>query len=92
MRPGVMYNQGPGNMGGGQGTPTTKPPPPQFMGGQGGGISQLFNPGGSGATQQGQSQMITGGQYPGMQGQPGGPRNTLPYSPGGPGMGQFGAL
>ena len=75
MRPGVMYNQGkPGNMGG-QGN---------FMQG----IAQLFNPnGGGGATQQGQSQMITGGQYPGMQGQPGGPpMNTLPYFPGTPPM------
>ena len=59
-------------------------------GGQGNfmqGIAQLFNPNGGGATQQGQSQMITGGQYPGMQGQPGGPpMNTLPYFPGTPPM------
>jgi hypothetical protein len=56
----------------------------------GGGITQLFNPGGGGATQQGQSQMIADGQYTGMQGQPGGQRNTLPYFPGGPGMGHPG--
>jgi len=59
---------------------------PGNMGGQGGGITQFFNPGGGGATQQGQSQMILDGQYPGMQGQPGGRRNTLPYFPGSPPM------
>lgn len=71
----VRYNQGPGNMGG------------QSNAMQG--IAQLFNPNGGGATQQGQSQMITGGQYPGMQGQPGGPPMLRTQ---GSMMGQFGAL